>query len=115
VPGPAVWVVVGVGSLGERAVHAVTIFGHSRPIGGRPNERMGELDAPAHDKQPGVHRGVDSRHVDLEGLGGRVEQDRITERLGGRREHEELRVGRESAEPSREAILDLGGNRMTLR
>jgi hypothetical protein len=75
---------------------------------------MRELDAPADREQPGVHRCIDGRHVDLEGLGGRVEQDRIPERLGGRGKDEELRIKREAAEPSYVALFDLPGDRMVL-
>ena len=99
-PGPSVRVALGVGGIGERAVHAVAVLGRRRAVGGGPDERMGELDTPADREQPGVHRGVDSCHVDLERLGGRVEQDGIPEWLGRRGEDEELRVGRKPAEPS---------------
>ena len=67
---------------------------------------MRELDAPADREQPGVHRWVDSRHVDLEDLGRRMQEDRITERLGGRGEHKKPRVARQSAEPSCEPVFD---------
>ena len=106
VPGPPVRIVVGVGRVGERAVHEVAILGRSRAVCGRSDKWMRELDAPADREQPGVHRWVDSRHVDLEDLGRRMQEDRITERLGGRREHEKPRVARQSAEPSCEPVFD---------
>ena len=115
VPGPPVGVVVAVGGIGERSVHAVAVLGRCRPVGGRSDEWMRELDAPADREQSGVYRRVDRGHVDLECLGRRVEENRITEWLGGRREHQELRVGWESAEPAPEAVLDRVGGRVTSR
>jgi hypothetical protein len=44
-----------------------------------------------------------------------MQKDRITERFGGCCEDEELGVGRELTEPSREPIFDPSGNGMTLR
>ncbi len=91
----------GIGRIGERTVHAVAVLCRRRSVGGRSHERMRELDPAADREQPGVDRRVDSRHVDLERLRGRVKQDRVTERLGGRGQHQELRVARKSARSRR--------------
>ena len=96
-------------------MNAVAVRGRRRAVRGGPDERVCELDALANREQPGVHRGVDGRHVDLEGLGGGVQQDGIAERLRGRGEDEELRIGREPVEAPHVALFDLPGHMIALR
>ena len=74
-------------------MHAVAVVGRSRAVGGGPDERVRELDAPADLEQPGVHRRAGRSHVEAEGLGGTVQQHRVAERLRGRGEDEQLGVG----------------------
>ena len=93
---------------------AVAVLGGRRAVGGRADERVRELDPSPDREQPSVHRGVHRRHVDLESLRSGLEQERVAERLGGRGEDEELRVGRESEQTTHVALLDPAGDQMGL-
>ena len=95
VPGAPVRVRGGIGCFGEGAMDAVAILGGRRAVGGGADEWMRELDAPTYLEQTRVHGRVDRSHVDVERLGGTVEQQRVTERLCGRGEDEQLCSGGE--------------------
>ena len=96
VPGAPVRVRLGVGCFGEGAMDAVAVVGGGRAVGGGPDEWVRELDAPTYSEQTRVHCRVGRSHVDAERLGGTVEQQRVAERLCGRGEDEQLRLGREA-------------------
>ena len=95
VPGAAVRVAVAVGGFCQGAVHAVAVAGSSGAVGGGPDQWVRELDAASHLEQPGVRCRVGRRHLDAEARGGTVKQHRVAERLRGRGEDEQPRVGRE--------------------
>ena len=94
-PGAPIRIRLEVGRFGEGAMDAMAILGSGRAVGGGPDEWMRELDAPTYFEQTRVHRRVGRSHVDAERLGGTVEQQRVAERLCGRGEDEQLRLGRE--------------------
>ena len=95
VPGPPVRVGLGDGGLGQRAVHAVPVVGGCRAIGGGPDERVRELDAPAQFEQPAVLCRARGRDVDPQRPRGTVEQDRVAEGLCGSGQDEQLGVRRQ--------------------
>ena len=112
-PGPPVRVGLGHGGFGQRTMHAAPVFGSGRAVGGGPDERVRELDPPAQLEQPAVLRWARCREVDPERSCGPMEQDRVAERLGGRHEDEQLRIGRERLEAPDVALLDPAGDRLT--
>ena len=114
VPRPSVRVGLGVGGIGEGTMHPVAIMGSRRAVGGRPDEWVSELRSPTDGQQPGVSRGLGRSHVDLEVLGGSVEQDGVADGLCRRGQDEESRVGREPVEAPHVAVFDPSGDRMTL-
>ena len=65
---------LGVGGFGEGTMHTAAVGGVGRPVGGRPDQRVGELHPPAHLNKPGVHRGSRRRHLDAQRAGGAAEQ-----------------------------------------
>ena len=75
-------------------MHAVPVFRGGRAVGGGPDQRVRELDAPAQLEQPAVLGRARCREVDPERPCGPVQQDRVAEGLGGGGEDEQLRVGR---------------------
>src|SRR5512133_3312955 len=75
---------------------------------------MRELDAPTYSEQTRVHCRVGGSHVDTERLGGTVEQQRVAERLCGRGEDEQLRLGGEYAEAPYVALFDLADHRLAV-
>jgi hypothetical protein len=111
VPGSSVRVGFDIGGIGERAVDTVAVVRGPRPVRGGADERVCELHALSDDEQPGVQRGICHRHVDLEGLGGALQQDRVADRLGGRAEEEELCVRGQPPEAPYVAVLYLPGYR----
>ena len=113
VPGPPVRVGFGGGGIGQRAMHAAPVVGGGRAVGGGPDQRVRELDPPAQLEQPAVLCRTRRREVDPEHPRGPVEQARVAERLGGSREDEQLRVGREQLEAPDVALLDPAGDRLT--
>ena len=113
VPGPPVRVGLGDGGIGQGTMHAVPVVRGCRAIGGGPDERVRELDAPAQLEQPAVLCRARRRDVDPERPRGTVEQDRVAEGLCGSREDEQLGVGREQLEAPDVALLDPAGDRLT--
>ena len=93
-------------------MHAVPVVRGGRAVGGGPDERVRELDAPAQLEQPAVLRRAGRREVDPERPRGPVQQHRVAERLRGSREDEQPRVGREQLEAPDVALLDLAGDRL---
>ena len=75
VPGPPVRVGLGDGGIGQGTMHAVPVVRGCRAIGGGPDQRVRELDAPAQLEQPAVLRRARGRDVDPERPRGPVEQD----------------------------------------
>jgi hypothetical protein len=73
-PAASVRVCLGVGCFGEGAVYTTPVLSRSRAVGGRSDEWMGELHAPADMEQLGVHRREGCNHVKAEGIRGTVEQ-----------------------------------------
>ena len=110
VPGAPVRVAVAIGGFCEGAVHAVAVAGSSGS-----DEWVSELDAASHLEQPDVRRRVNRRHLDAEGRGGTVQQHRVAERLRGRGEDEQPRVGREPQQAPGVAVFDLACHRFVAR
>ena len=73
---------------------------------------MRELDAPAQREQPTVLCRARRGDVDPEHSCGTVKQGGVAEGLGGSREDEQLRVGREQFEAPDVALLDPAGDRL---
>ena len=116
VPGAPVRVPLGVGCFGEGAMHTVAVVGRSRAVGGGADEWVRELDPPpAYLEQRGVDRGAGRGHLEAEGRGGTVKQHGIAQRLRGRGEDEQLRLGREQLEAPGVALFDLADDRLTCR
>ena len=113
VPGPPVRVGLGDGGIGQGTMHAVPVVRGCRAVGGGPDERVRELHAPAQLEQPAVLGRARRREVDPERPCGPVQQDKVAEGLGGGREDEQLRVGREQLEAPDVALLDPAGDRLT--
>ena len=96
-------------------MHAVAVAGSSGAVGGGPDQWVRELDAASHLEQPGVRCRVGRRHLDAEARGGTVKQHRVAERLRGRSEDEQPRIGREPQEAPRVAVFDLACYRLAAR
>ena len=115
VPGAAVRVAVAVGGFCQGSMHAVAVAGSSGAVGGGPDQWVRELDAAFHQEQPGIRCRVGRRHVDAEAGDGTVKQHRVAERLRGRSEDEQPRVGRELHEAPCVAVFDLACYRLAAR
>ena len=87
-------------------MHAVAVVGGSRAVGRGADEWVRELDSRTDREQPGINRRVGGGRLQAERLGGTMEQHRVAERLGGRRQDEQLGVGRELLEALGVALLD---------
>jgi hypothetical protein len=114
VPGPPVRVGLGGGGIGQGAMHAVPVFRGGRAVGGGPDQRVRELDAPAQLEQPAVLCRARCREVDPESPCGLVQQDRVAEGLGGGHQDQQLGVGREQLQAADVALLDPASDRLTL-
>jgi len=112
VPGPPVRVGPGHGGLGQGPVHAEQVIRGGGAIGGGPDQRVRELDPPAHLEQPDVLGRGRRGQVDPERPRGPVQQDRVAEGLGRRREDKQPGVGREQPQPPDVALLDPPGDRL---
>jgi len=115
VPGPPVRVGLGNGGIGQRTMHAVPVIRGGRAIDGGPDERVRELHPSAQLEQPAVLCRARRRKVDPERSRGTVEQDWVTERLGGSREDEQAGVGGKQLKAPDIALLDPAGDRLTSR
>ena len=113
-PGAPIRIRLGVGCIGEGAMDAVPILGGGRAVGGGPDEWMRELDPPTYSEQTRVHSRVGRTHVNPERLGGTVEQQRVTQRLRGRGEEEQLRLGGKYSEAPDVALFDLADHRLAV-
>jgi hypothetical protein len=111
-PGPPIRVPLGVGGLGQGAMHPVTVLGGRRAVGGGPDQRVGELHPPTYLEQPSIHRRGHSGQVEAQGRSRPVEQHRIPQGLGCRRQDQQLRLGGEQAQAPDVALLDLAGQRL---
>ena len=96
-------------------MHPVAVVSRCRAVGTRANEWVRELRPPSDAQHSGVLGGVGRGHVDPETVGGTVEQDGVTDRLGGRRQDKKLRVGRKPAEAPNVARFDPPGDGKALR
>ena len=114
-PGPPIGVAVGVGGLGKRPVHPVTVVRRRRAVGSRPDERVRERDTPAHIEEPCVHGGARRHRFQAEDLGATVQQQRITQGLRRGCEDQELRLRRQQLQPLGEAPLDPACDRLLRR
>ena len=110
-PGPPIRIRVRIRRLGQREVDSMTVLGRRRVVGGRPDERVGELDATADPEQPGVHGWLGGEHAETEAVGSPMQQHEIALRLRGRDEHEQTGVARQVAKSLGEALLDLADDR----
>jgi hypothetical protein len=93
-------------------MHPVTVLGGRRAVGGGPDQRVGELHPPTYLEQPSIHRRGHSGQVEAQGRSRPVEQHRIPQGLGCRRQDQQLRLGGEQAQAPDVALLDLAGQRL---
>ena len=106
-PGAPVRILLGVRGLGKRQMYSPPVLGSGRTVSGGPDEWMRELHVPTHIEQPGVHRREGGSHIDVEHLGGTMEQYWVTDRLRRRREREQLRVRGKLSKTPDITLLDL--------
>ena len=92
-------------------MHTMAVVGRRRAVGAGANEWVSELRPPPDREQSGVHRSLGCGHIDLQELGGALEQDRVANRLGGRGQDEELGVRRQPVQAPSVAVFDLSGDR----
>ena len=105
-PGAAIRIHLGIGRLGQRAVHLLALGHGRRPVHRRAHQRMAEAHAGAERDQL-RHLGRRRRlGRDPEPLGRAPEQGHVADRLGRRGQQEPPRVGRERLEAAPEAPLD---------
>jgi hypothetical protein len=109
-PRPPIRVGLSVGGVGERMVDTPPVMGGGGSVGRGPDERVRELHASCDREQPGVGRGIGRRHIDVEAPRGTVEEDGVADRLGGRAEEEQLRVGGQPVEAPHVAAFDPSGD-----
>ena len=88
VPRPSIRVSFGVGRLGERTVHVVSVVARSRVVRGGANERVRKLDSLTDLEEPGVQGRAGRPHAQPQDLDRAVKQQRIAQRLGGGCENE---------------------------
>jgi hypothetical protein len=105
-PGTPIRVRLGVRGLSEREMYAPPCLGSGCTVGSRPDERMGELDAPTHMEQPSIHRRGGCSQIDAERLRRTMEQQTVANGLRGRSEYEQLRVRGEYPKAPDIALLD---------
>jgi hypothetical protein len=111
VPGAAIGVNVGIGGLGEGAVHVLPLTDRGGPVGHRAHQRMSEPDPRTEvDQVRRCGRGG-SVGAEPEPTGGAPEQGGIAERFGRGRQEQEAGVGGQRPEPSKEALFDPTGQR----
>jgi hypothetical protein len=106
VPGAAIRIDVGVGGLGQRAVHAPALLGPASPIDRRAHEGVAEAHLRAEGNQSQGSRRRGCVQPDTEPGGGPPHQHRVPERLSCRDEEQEPRRRRERRQPLPEALLD---------
>ena len=94
-------------------MHEVAVVRGSGAVCRRSNERVGELDTPTDSKKTGVHRRRSGDHADPERLAGTMQQHGVAERIRGRGQDEQLRVGRQMEESPGIALFDLAGHGLT--
>ncbi len=113
VPGAPIGVRLGVGGLGEGAMHAVAVVVGRRAVGGGPDERMGELDARPDLEQPGFHRRVRPRSCRDRGVSAaRWSSTGSPSGSAAAASDEQPGVGGELEEALGVALLDLAGDRL---
>ena len=105
-PGAAFGIGLRVRHVCERAVRPAPILGRTRPVDGRPHQRMTESHPAADLDQAGGSRSICGTGRDAEFSGGAPQQDRLSERLGGGEQQQHPGVARQRRQPPREALLD---------
>ena len=111
VPSATVWINVGIGHLGEGAVHFLTIQQRCRAVSRGAHERMAKPDARAELDQTRCLRGHGGLMPDAEPTHGAPQQGVIAARLGRSREEHPSRRDRKRLEPPLEPLLDPPGER----
>ena len=110
-PCAAIRIGLGVGRLGQRAMHLLA-FGHGRrPVRRRAHQRMAEAHPGAERDQLRRLGRRDGVGPDPEPLGRAPQQRDVADRLGRRGEQQPLGLGRERFEAPQEALLDAAGQR----
>ena len=106
VPGAAIRIDVGIGGIGERAVHVPTVLRRASAVDRRTHERMTEAHLRAEFNQSHGGRRRGRVRPDAEPGGRPPHQHRIPCRLSRRDEKQESRRRRERRQPLPEALLD---------
>src|SRR5829696_8934921 len=106
-PGAAIRIDVPVGRLRQRAMDLPAFVYRRRSVDGGTRQRMTESHALADGQQPLRFRLFRERRRDTEPVGGTPEQQRISDWLRRREQHQTPCVIGERVESSNEAVPDL--------
>ena len=112
-PGAPIRVRLAVRGLREREMCPPPVLGSGRTVGGGSDQWMGELHAPTHVQQPGIHRREGCSHIDVERLRRTMEQQTVADGLRGSGEHEQLRVRGQQAKAADITLLDFACYQLT--
>ena len=114
-PRAAVGVQLGIGRVGERAVHRPSLLGPCACVDGRPQQRMMKRDAAVDGDQLGVLGPRSRIGGQTERPAGPPEKRRVPRRLGCGEQEQSLRVLRKVPDPAPEAGLDQAFQRSGVR
>ena len=110
-PGAPVGVDGPVGRVGERPVHVAAVARMRRAIDRRADERMREAHACVQLDQTGRLGRLPGLAADTEPVGGAPQQAQVAQRLGRRRQEQELRLARKRLGALEEGVLDAARQR----